>query len=92
MSGILVEIRNPGYPEYVFEDMCNSVFDDIVNATPVDTGTCQAGWNIQFDDNTCVIWNDIEYTSFLEDGWSKQSPNGMVEISLQKYNLDYSIS
>lgn len=84
MSSLSVILTNDlELPEDIFQAICERVFNEIVDRTPVDTGACAAAWTISFlDDGECEISNPIQYTSFLEDGWSKQSPNGMVQVTL----------
>lgn len=36
--------------------------------------------------NTFTLSNNLDYIEKLEYGWSKQSPNGMVGITLQKFD------
>lgn len=86
MASLSVDLTNDsGLPPEEFDALCNEIFDLIVSRTPVDTGNCQAAWQIYFsDENTCEISNSVDYVSYLEDGWSKQAPNGMVQITLDE--------
>lgn len=86
MASLSVTLTNEsGLDPDQFDTLCNEIFDRIVDRTPVDTGACQAAWEIYFEDeNTCIISNDIDYVSYLEDGWSKQAPNGMIQITLDE--------
>ena len=87
MPSIEVTIRNDmGLEPDEFQSLCEDIFNEIVDTTPVDTGYAQSRWEINFpNDNTCEISNDCDYISYLEDGHSKQAPNGMVDIALQKF-------
>jgi len=86
MASLSVTLTNDtGLSEEEFDRLCNEIFDRIVERTPVDTGACQAAWEIYFPDaEECIIDNPIPYVSFLEDGWSKQAPRGMVQITLDQ--------
>lgn len=87
--------RDKEIPVEVFEATVLEVFDLIVSATPVDTGFAISQWFIAITKNICNIWNEAEYISFLEDGWSDQAPDGMVgpaldqlpDILTEKYDL-----
>jgi hypothetical protein len=87
MASIEVTIsNNMDIPPDEFQALCEEIFNEIVDNTPVDTGECQSAWEISFpDDNTCEISNPTEYASYLEDGHSQQAPNGMVQVALDKY-------
>lgn len=68
-----------------WEEICEELFEEIKENTPLDTGYCQSQWEIsQTADDIFVIVNSAEYASFLEDGWSDQAPNGMVQPALEK--------
>jgi hypothetical protein len=84
MASLHVELENTsGLSTDKFEMFCEEIFNRIVERTPVDTGACQAAWEISFEsDSLCIIYNDTPYVSFLEDGHSKQAPNGMVAKTL----------
>lgn len=83
MGALAVTINNVNnLPEETFEELCEKVYDEIVSATPVDTGTCQSGWSIEMNGNSCKIVNPVPYTSYLEDGHSSQAPHGMVQEAL----------
>lgn len=87
MPSIEVTISNDlGLEPDEFQSLCDDIYNEIIDNTPVDTGYAQSRWEINFiNDNTCEISNDCDYISYLEDGHSKQAPNGMVDIALQKF-------
>jgi len=74
-----------------FELWCTEVFHLIIARTPVDTGLAQSSWQISFEREgtkfKCAITNPVHYVIFLEYGWSKQAPYGMVRITLQERGL-----
>lgn len=87
MSSISVTVHNnlDLSPEE-FQNLCERIFNDIVDNTPVDTGYCQSQWEINFpSDDECEISNGCDYVSYLEDGHSSQAPHGMVQVALDKY-------
>lgn len=67
----------------MFQGVCEEIYGQLVDQTPVDTGNCQSNWNIDFiGEDTCEIWNDTEYLSYLEDGHSSQARAGWIEAIL----------
>jgi hypothetical protein len=66
-------------------EICQEVFDLVVETSPVDTGAFQDAWELnQIADDIWEIFNPLEYASFLEDGWSNQAPNGVLEPALNE--------
>lgn len=84
MPTILVTLENTSeLPQDVFDDLVAEIYDRIVDRTPIDTGLCQASWQlVKVDKDTYELYNDTEYVSYLEEGWSQQAPDGMVEVTL----------
>ncbi len=73
-----------------FDQLVSALFSDIVRDTPVDTGKARGAWEINFikkdDTSTKVrISNSVDYIVFLEFGSSRQAPNGMVRINIEKF-------
>lgn len=58
--------------------------------TPVDTGRAQRGWVNRYRDQLFKVKqfyiqeNRVPYSGVLDDGWSKQSPSGIVIPALQR--------
>ena len=78
--------NNMGLDPGEFRDLCERIYESIVENTPVDTGYCQSRWDISFlSDDECEISNDCDYVSYLEDGHSKQAPHGMVQVALDRF-------
>ncbi len=70
-----------------FKQICFDALRRIQDRTPVDTGNAKAGWRLTFtvDTDTQVkasITNGVTYVIYLEYGWSKQAPRGMVRITM----------
>ena len=86
MPAISVELTNTsGLEPSDFEAVIIDFFNDVVESTPVRTGHAQDGWDYTFEDiDNARVWNDVEYISYLEDGWSSQAPNGMVGPALDR--------
>jgi len=63
-------------------------FNRMKARTPVDTGFARSGWRItsvNWSKDLVVIdiWNEVSYIIFLEYGWSKKAPLGMMRITLE---------
>ncbi len=76
-------------PQEIDEDtwiqICIEVFDLVVANSPVDTGNFRDSWEItEVAPGIIEIYNPVEYASFLEDGWSSQAPNGVLEPAIQR--------
>lgn len=82
MATLDFTINQDYFPDEVFDQVVNEIFNMIVDATPVATGFAQSQWTLDIGDTDARIANDCEYISFLEDGWSDQAPNGMVAPAL----------
>lgn len=68
-----------------WESICQELFDWVVEHSPVDTGAFQEAWELnQIADDIWEIFNPLEYASFLEDGWSDQAPNGVLQPALDE--------
>lgn len=79
-------------PDRTFETLVFGLFEEIVWRTPVDTGYCMSRWEIQPGDGYFTITNDAPYVSFLEAGWSKQAPVGMVKPALKNFKEQVAIA
>lgn len=83
MAGIVLEVNFPSrISEEDFQDICDEAFDHIVEITPVDEGYCQSRWENTSAYPTLTFENDCDYAEYLDDGWSKQAPNGMTRPTL----------
>lgn len=73
----------------IFKAMALEAFVRIKNRTPVDVGFARAGWRIKVEKWTkdwivVDMWNEVHYIIFLEYGWSKQAPMGMMRVTLEE--------
>lgn len=83
MAGCFLEVDFPSrISEDDFQDACDEAFDYIVEITPVDEGYCQSRWENNSSYPTLLFENDCDYAEYLDDGWSKQAPNGMTRPTL----------
>jgi hypothetical protein len=76
----------------VFKALVGELFTLIVLRTPKNTGHAQSGWQLKPktdtpDDYQVLILNIVSYIVFLEFGWSKQAPKGMVRISMEEMRV-----
>ena len=73
----------------VFQAMGLEAFNRMKARTPVDTGFALSGWRIRSQrwskDHVVIdIWNEVSYIVFLEYGWAKRAPLGMMRITLEE--------
>lgn len=69
------------FVDAVMKDVKEVVADE----TPVDTGRAQRGWRRKNKD----VLNNVEYITALEDGHSKQAPDGMMRPTIKEINRRY---
>ena len=87
MAGIIINVTTRRLDEEEFIDVMEQLFDYIVAISPVDTGYFASQWEIDVDYPDATIYNDTDYGEYLDEGWSKQAPNGIskpAEIFLRK--------
>ena len=75
-------------PQEISDDdwlnICQEVFDLVVELSPVDTGEFKSAWEFNVISNDIIeIYNPLEYASFLEDGWSEQAPDGVLQVAIE---------
>lgn len=61
-----------------------SLLNDLVLATPIDTGNARESWNLSVEKDF-IIKNDAEYIEYLNEGSSKQAPARFIESTALKY-------
>ena len=85
MGTITLVIDNATLEPEDFEDLCDEFLDILMDLTPVDTGYCQDAWSItNQDDKGATFYNSAEYSSYLDEGWSDQAPNGITGPALDE--------
>jgi hypothetical protein len=72
--------------------LANSLFTEIVQTTPVKTGTARSGWRKKVQDRDFEISNNVPYVPILDKGrhmtprgmrGSNQAPKGIIGPSLK---------
>lgn len=72
--------------------LADSLFTEVRDRTPVDTGTARSGWKKKVSDKNFEITNNVPYIGILDKGrhmtnrgmrGSKQAPKGIVGPSLK---------
>ncbi len=58
-----------------------------VDAPDGDVGSVALDFSIE--DGQVIIYNNVDYISYLEHGHSKQAPTGMVAVSLAEFNAHF---
>lgn len=83
MPEIYFTVQRPeDFPVEVWPDAMEELYRYLIDLTPVDTGFCAEQWDYGVTEDEATFLNDAEYASYLEDGWSKQAPNGMIGPAL----------
>lgn len=84
---VRVRIKGKGFegaikvPSYIAQEDVAFILDkEISKRTPIDTGYARSGWQLDPKKNGNVwVENDVKYVQYLEDGHSRQAPNGFVD-------------
>lgn len=86
MGTVTVTLRNRSLDPDAWYDLCFEFLHLLRELTPVDTGFCQDSWQDPPDisDTDATFFNDCDYASFLDDGWSDQAPDGMTRPARQQ--------
>ena len=83
MGTLAVRIERPvDIPEDVFFSAVQDLFENMVAMSPIDTGNFMGSWELHSDGDIALIINDADYASYLDDGWSKQAPDGITDVCL----------
>jgi hypothetical protein len=61
------------------EGIVDSAYREFKKTTPIDTGNARRSTDLQGN----VIDADYPYATRLNNGWSKQAPNGMTEPTIK---------
>jgi hypothetical protein len=61
------------------------IVDDLVYATPVDTGAAREAWAVQKTPKGFRIQNSVPYIEQLNNGHSRQAPSYFIESILLSY-------
>jgi lipase chaperone LimK len=74
------------------KSVMDKFYTEIKNLTPVDTGRAKSQWkryrdvNIGRGETQTVIANQVPYIQRLNEGSSKQAPDGIVEPAWERAN------
>jgi len=68
-----------------FEQQFLKIFlERVKDKTPVDTGKLQAGWQGAVESGSIIVYNNVEYAEYVENGTENQAPVGMLATTLQE--------
>ena len=68
----------------VIDQISKDVLQEVRKNTPVRTGKARRGWRRKFDRKGASINNNVEYISYLDEGISKQAPDGFSKPTFEK--------
>jgi len=70
--------------DYGFNSIPRSQYDTTDKSGNTSRARVQSGFNEAFGMH--YISNNLEYSQKLENGWSRQAPNGMVKLTAMKFS------
>lgn len=70
-------------------DMADDFYKEVKDETPVDTGTAKRSWKKKKGSSMTTINNRQPYISELDDGSSRQAPNGMTKPAIKKITSNW---
>lgn len=73
--------KNQKQRMYLF---AQTFYEEVKKATPIDKGKARRGWNLYRKDRVWHVNNRVPYINVLEEGHSKQAPNGMIEPAIRQ--------
>jgi len=82
-SSILAESDSALSKELVA--IANAALDELIEATPIDTGRARRGWSVRFSGDKAILENDVAYVKLLNQGTSQQAPAYFIESIVLKY-------
>ena len=78
------EIKLGSIVRGVIDEISKDLLKEVKKNTPVRTGKARRGWRRKFDRKGVSVNNKVEYISYLDEGISKQAPEGFSKPSLDK--------
>lgn len=78
------EMKLNGIVKSVIDEISKDLLKEVKKNTPVRTGKAQRGWRRKLDRKGAQLNNSVKYISYLDEGISKQAPNGFSKPSLEK--------
>ena len=73
----------------IVSEMGDDFYDEVKNTTPVDTGLAKRSWNKSKNRDTTKINNKQPYISELDEGKSRQAPQGMTKPAINKIKNNF---
>lgn len=64
--------------------VAQTFYDEVRRVTPIDRGRARRGWKLQRAGEKYVVDNTVPYIKVLEQGHSKQAPNGMIKPAIRE--------
>lgn len=68
----------------LIEKISTDVLATVKKYTPIKLGTARQGWRIARSSKGNSIVNRVPYIGRLEEGLSRQAPNGMIEPTIKE--------
>ena len=64
--------------------VAQTFYEEVSRVTPIDRGRARRGWKLQRAGEKYVVENKVPYINVLEEGHSKQAPNGMIKPAIRQ--------
>lgn len=71
------------------KDLADDVYAMVVPLTPVRSGNARRNWTKTVSGNNFSIENHVPYIERLDQGWSKQAPNGIMQPLIDQIKRKY---
>lgn len=85
MPDISVTIERPSdVLEDAFMDAMEDFLALLIDLTPVATGLCASSWDADISSDEATFSNSCDYSSYLDEGWSSQASDGMINPALDQ--------
>lgn len=79
MAGILINITTRRLSEEDFYEVMDELLSYVIQISPVDTGFFASQWELDVQYPDATLYNDTAYGEYLDEGWSKQAPDGLTK-------------
>jgi hypothetical protein len=78
------EIKLGSIVRSVVDEISKDLLKEVKKNTPVRTGKARAGWKRRLDRKGASVNNNVKYISYLDEGISKQAPDGFSKPAIEK--------
>ena len=88
MIKVSVKITGPGHLKNELGRFAEGLMSDVLvtarSKTPIQTGNARRGWKKRGRGVDTVVENRVPYIKRLDEGYSRQAPNGIVRPTINE--------